>query len=231
MAITRSLTAVLALLLLTGSACAQVQDGEWVNYRDAYRAMVRFDKYGGAKHLLQNQLQVMPKEKGVSTDGLRLSLASSAGQVHLPLDATGRAVFPLQKAAYDDNAVLRLNRPTGQYLFRPRVTVAPRADGVYEAADLRAACEQALGVAQYTDASARHRHCVGLRFAFARQGVAPSVKVKEGEARALPVADGAAFADDPNDTYRVVNYRFADTPAHGQVVTADAPLAIVPLFD
>jgi hypothetical protein len=231
MATHRSLSAVLALLLVSSSAWAQLRDGEWISYRDAYRAMVRFDKYGGAKQFLQNHLQVMAKEKGVGNEGLRLTLSSSAGQLNLPLDATGRAVFPLQKAAYDENAVLLLNRPAGQYVFRARVTVAVRADGVYEASDLRTACAQALGVLQYADASARSRHCIGLRFVFARAGAAPSVKVKEGESRQLPVVEGAPFADDPNDGYRVVNYSFADTPAHGQVVTADVPLAIAPLFD
>ncbi|RYF05496.1 MAG: hypothetical protein EOO78_00995 [Oxalobacteraceae bacterium] len=48
----------LPLLLGAGQARAQLQDGEWASYRDAYRAMVVFEKYGGPKHLLQNQLHL-----------------------------------------------------------------------------------------------------------------------------------------------------------------------------
>ena len=45
---------LIALLLLAGVAAAQAPDGDWVSYRDAYRAMVVFEKYGRPKHLIQN---------------------------------------------------------------------------------------------------------------------------------------------------------------------------------
>ena len=89
----------------------------------------------------------------------------------------GRAVFPLLKAAYDENAVLVLNRKPGQYVLRP-------LDG--------------------------------------RNG---------GLAPALPVNEGTIFAADPDDGFKTVFYRFAGTPARGQVVTEDAPLAIAPVLE
>jgi hypothetical protein len=128
-----------ALLLAANVAVAEAPDGEWLSYRDAYRAMVVFEKYGGPKHLIQNHFQVMPRAKAVSTDGLRLSLIGKSTQLNLPLDPLGRAVFPLLKAAYDENAALVLNRKPGQFVLRPRVSVLVRPDGVYEAAELRAA--------------------------------------------------------------------------------------------
>ena len=222
-----SSSAVFALLL-AASAAASARDSEWWSYRDAYRSMVQFEKYGRAKNFLQQHLQVMPKEKGASTDGLRLTLATAAAQRNLPLDAAGRAVFPLLKAAYDDNAVLQLNRPAGQYALRVRVTVAVRADAVYEAADLRAACAQALDVLQYGGA-ARGLRCVGLRFVFAPGSAGAMLKIKDGAS--LAATEGAPFADDPRDSFRVVNYRFADTPARGQVQSGDAPLLISTLFE
>jgi hypothetical protein len=232
MALLRHLPSFSALLLAAGVACAQAPDGEWVSYRDAYRAMVVFEKYGRPKQLIQNHFQVMPKEKGVSTDGLRLSLNGKSMQLNLPLDATGRTVFPLLKAAYDENAALVLNRKVSQFVLRPRVSVVVRPDGVYEAADLRAACDQALNFARYADASARSLSCAGIRFGFARKGSAPVVRVRNGEAAAvLPVLEGTLFSDDPDDGFRTVLYRFADTPAHGQVVTQEAPLAIAPVFE
>jgi hypothetical protein len=224
--------ALIALLLAAGVAAAQAQDGGWASYRDAYRAMVVFEKYGKPKHLIQSHFQVMPREKGALVDGLRLSLQGKSTQLNLPLDATGRTVFPLLKAAYDENAALVLNRPIGQYVLRPRVTVLVRPDGVYEAAELRAACNQALEFARYADASARSLSCAGVRFGFAGKGAAPVVRVRNGEsAQALPVVDGAIFADDADDGFRTVLYKFGDAPARGQVVTQEAPLAIAPVFE
>ena len=232
MAWSRHLSVFAALLLAAGIAAAQAPDGEWVSYRDAYRAMVVFEKYGRPKHLIQSHFQVTPREKGVSTDGLRLSLNGKSTRLNLPLDPTGRAVFPLLKAAYDENAALVLNRKVSQYVLRPRVSVLVRPNGVYEAAELRAACDQALNFARYAAASARSLSCAGVRFGFARKGGAPAVRVRDGQpADALPVREGAIFSDDPDDGFRTVFYRFADTPARGQVVAQDAPLAIAPVFE
>lgn len=232
MALFRHLSVFSALLLATGVAAAQVPDGEWVSYRDAYRAMVVFEKYGKPKHLIQNHFQVMPREKGVPADGLRLTLVGKSTQLNLPLDPTGRAVFPLLKAAYDENATLVLNRKISQFVLRPRVSLVVRPDGVYEAAELRAACEQALAYVRYTDATARNQSCAGVRFGFAKKGMAPVVRVRNGEPAApLQVLEGAIFADDPDDAFKTVFYRFADTPARGQVVTQDAPLAIAPVLE
>ena len=231
-----------AVLLAAGVAAAAAADpapgGEWVSYRDAYRAMVVFEKYGGPKHLIQNHFQVMPRTKGVPTDGLRLALIGKSTPLNLPLDPLGRAVFPLLKAAYDDNAALVLNRKLNQYVLRPRVSILVRPDGVYEAAELRAACNQALGVARYADASARGLNCAGVRFGFARNAGTPVVRLQDGRqgregslASALPVGESSIFADDPGDGFKTVLYRFAGTPARGQVVTQDAPLAIAPVFE
>ena len=49
-------------LLALGLAGGVAQAADWISYRDAYRAMVVFDKYGGPKNLLLHQLQVLPRE-------------------------------------------------------------------------------------------------------------------------------------------------------------------------
>lgn len=233
MKLPRHLSAFLALLLTAGTAAAQAQagagDSAWVSYRDAYRTMVVFDKYGKAKTLIQNHLQVMPRQKDASLDGVQLSLRGKTVNVSLPLDAAGRAVFPLLKLAYDENAALVLNRAPGQYAFRRRVTIAARADGIYDSTELRAACEQALEFERYVNPAAAKLKCVGVRFAFAAKSE-PGVKLRKGEgaAAALPAVDGAAFSDDPNASFRVVNYRFGDG---GQVLTQGVPVAIAPVFE
>jgi len=227
------LGACLSLLIAAAPAVAQAQPraGEWVSYRDAYRAMVQFEKYGGPKHLLQNALQVQPHTKGALGEGAGLVLNGKTVQTTLPLDALGRAALPLLKAAYDENAVLTPNRALGAFTTRARVSLALRADGAYEAADLRAACEQALGFARHTDATARKLQCAGVRLVFAKKGAEAAVRVRAaGAEQVLPVVRGAAFAGDADDDFPVVTYRFGAAGA-AQVVTYNAPLAIVPLFE
>jgi hypothetical protein len=201
-----------------------------VSYRDAYRAMVVFDKYGGAKSLIQDELQVVPAEKGAGE--LQLTLAAGATELHLPLDATGRTLFPLHKAAYDANAALVLNRKGGPFRVRPRVSIVVRPDGVYAAGELRAACEQALGFARHVDASARRRQCAGVRFVFPKKGGDAGARVRQadGAELALPVVEGVAFDGDLDAGFPTATYRFgADDRA--RVVTYNAPLAIVPVFE
>jgi hypothetical protein len=229
----RHISVWFAMLLAAGSAAAQSHDGDWVSYRDAYRAMVVFEKYGKPKQLLQSELQVSPREKGASLEGLRLTLVTKASQLNLPLDATGRAVFPWMKAAYDENAVLVLNQKAGMYRIHPRVSIALRADGVYEAAELRVACEQALAFQRYLDPGAyRDKKCVAVRFSFPH-GVPAVVRLRRpgpgGEAP-LPVAEAPAFPDEAGPLFSTVTYRFGDA-GMPQVVTPDAPLAIAAVFE
>jgi hypothetical protein len=223
----RQFIASLALLLAAGPAFAQAHDGDAVSYRDAYRAMVVFEKYGGPKNLLVSQLQVLPRERGALGEGLQLTLAGKSTQVNLPLDPLGRTVFPLQKAAYDENASLVLNRKGLGFTLRPQVSIAVRADGLYEMADLRAACAQALGFARYVDASRHARQCAGVRFLFPKkaEGGARLRRPYSAE-QVLPLANGEL-----DEGFPAATYRFTPDAERGQVATFNAPLAILPLFE
>ena len=226
------LTACCTLSLLALSACAPARAGEWVSYRDAYRAMVVFEKYGGQKNFLQSQLQVTPQDRGASLDGVQLTLAGKTNQVNLPLDPLGRTAFPLLKGAYDENVALLLSRKIGGFNLRSRVSIALQPDGVYEEGELRAACEQALGFARYRDGSLRTRQCAGVRFVFAKRATEVGVRVQrlDGSDATLAVTPGVAFAGDADDSFPTVLYRFAGNE-RVQLVTAYPPLAIVPLFE
>lgn len=220
------------LLLLAGmaTAVAQPQDGGWVSYRDAYRTMVTFAKYGKAKNLLQNHYQVAPKD-GQPVEGLRLMLSGRTTQLDLPLDPTGRTTLPLLKAAYDENAVLVLNRKVSQFTFQPRLSIVARVDGIYEGQGLRNACDQALQYLRSKDAGYQNRRCTGVRFAFPRRSDA-AVRVRDVEREvALPAEEGAVFDGDANTDFRVMVYRFADWPERGQIISQNAPLAIAPVIE
>lgn len=229
MATVRPFPFVLAGLLAAGIAAAQAPDGQWVSYREAYRAMVAFEKYGAPKNLIQQHYQVSPRARGSSVDGLQLALEGKSSHVRMALDALGRSVFPLSKAAYDENAVLVLNRRQEQFVLHPRISLQLRADGVYEGAELRAACEQALQFQRSVDGAYRSRKCVGVRFSFARRAEAVVRLRRAGAELALPVAEGAAFADDAQDGYQTVGYRFGE--AGEKLLTPNAPLAIAPLYE
>jgi len=225
------LSACVTLLLTAGIAVAQARADEWVSYRDAYRAMVVFDKYGGPKHLLHNQLQVRPRARGMLDDAASLLIKGRTLQTSLALDALGRTTLPLLKVAYDENAVLVPNRPLGGFTVRPRISLALRADGAYDTTELRAACEQALGFARHGDASARSQACVGVRLVFAKTSLAAGARLRTGGAdTVLPVTRAPAFAGDVDDDFPVVTYRFTPSDA-AQLVTYNAPLAIVPVFE
>jgi hypothetical protein len=228
MRLARPLILFQMLLLAAGLAAAQARDDEWVSYRDVYRSMVVFEKYGGAKNLLQAQLQVMPREPG--TAQTQLTLSGKSTQLNLPLDATGRTTLPLLKAAYDENAVLVLGS-RGSFVVRPRVSIVLRADGIYDTADLRTACEEAAGFARYVDRSFGRKHCVAVRFVFAKKGEAQMQARRAGGGRAgLQVTEDVAFPGDADAGFPVVVYRFAGDERI-QLVTSKAPLAIVPLFE
>jgi hypothetical protein len=225
----RHLTLFPTLLLTAGLAAAQARDGEWVSYRDIYRAMVVFEKYGGAKNLLQAQLQVTPRDPG-GGEAAQLTLSGKTMQLNLPLDATGRTTLPLLKAAYDENAVLVLGT-RGAFTARPRVTIAPRPDGIYDAAELRTACEEAAGFARYVDRSFGRKQCAAVRFVFAKKGEA-TVQVRRagGGKSTLPVADDVVFPGDADAGFPTATYRLAGAE-HTQLLTSKAPLAIVPVFE
>jgi len=234
----RRLAIATALLLAAAGAFAQTApaddgfsaaDAAWMSYRDAYRQMLRFEKYGKPKHFIQHHFQVVPKDKAAGMEGVRLLLQGRTMQLELPLDAAGRAVFPMSKAAYDENARLALNRKSGQYVFQPRVSIVVRADGVYEAADLRAACEQVLNYLRDSgQAPSGERKCAGVVFSYARNGVEPNVRFRgvDGQASRLRIDEGGAFSDDSTVAFRTVTYSFAEWPEKGQVITQTPPVAI-----
>lgn len=229
MRIARHLIASAALLLAAGHAAAQGH-GMWVSYRDAYRAMVVFEKYGGPKNLIQNEMQVTPRDRDAGGQAMQLTLTGKSTQLNLPLDPLGRTSLPLLKAAYDENAVLVLSGKDREFMVRSRVSIMVRRDGVYDVAELRQACEQALDYARYADRSLGDKQCVAVRFVFPQKTDA-NVRVRKAQGGdiALPAGEGIAFQGDVDAWFPTVVYRF--TAERVQLVTSRAPLAIVPLFE
>lgn len=224
-----------ALALLSGRAQAREgADGDWIEYRVAYRQMIWFEKYGKPKHFLQNHFRVRPREKGVSLDGARLTLNGKSTQQTLALDPLGRAVFPFSKAAFDENAELSVGGKAGQFKLGPWVSIVSRPDGVYALADLRGACEQLLAYLRYSeDRTVEGKACAGVQFSYARGDADAELQLRRpnGALSAIAAREGPAFATDVVASFKVFAVRFAALPDSGQIVTRNAPLAIAALIE
>lgn len=215
---------VLTLLLLGALPIAEAgNDVAWVSYRDAYRTMLRFEKYGKPKQWLQNQFQLVPRQAGVSVEGLQLHLTSPTLRLALPLDAGLRTRLPFLKAAYDENAVLTLNRDPDQFFYQSLVSVVPRADGVYDLAQVGSACEQVFQYRAYLDASFAHgKRCTGLELIYAPGALATTARFRAPNQEMFPI---------PATRSGTVAFRWADWPAQGQLVLPTAPLLILALIE
>lgn len=243
-----SMNRLLALAaLLTPLACAaddpaptqQVtitaqRDAEWNTYRHAYKAAAMFERHTATRPLIQAHMQIRPRAPGASLQGMQVQLAGTSMTMNLAVDGIGRVTMPMIKAAYDEDAVLRLNRQKGYYRFSGRFTIRERADGIYSAAQLREACEQVLGAQR--DSGSRFRmmgkKCVGVKFVYA-PGVDAAIALRDaaGKESAIAAADAEPFDSGPIGVYRVAVYRFGAWPAQGEIVAPKGLLAIATLYE
>jgi hypothetical protein len=237
------------LALATHAACAAGQSGqppttveivakrdaEWASYRHAYQAASRFAQYTRTRPLIQAHMQIMPLREGLSLAGLRIELAGETVKLEIPVDPIGRATLPMNQQAYDEDAVLRLNRQKGNFRFSGRFSIREQDSGMYDAAELRAACEQMLSVQR--DSGNRFRlmgkKCVGVKFIYppASAGAALALNDAAGKPGAIGATDAAPFDGIPLGLYKVVLYRFDVWPAQGQIVAAQRPLFIGALYE
>ena len=223
---------------LAASQEVQVQgvlDAEWSSYRRAYGASAFFERFTRTRPLIQAQMQVRPVAPDATLSGLHLRIVGAKTRLEIVVDAMGLADVPQLKEAYDEDAVIRLNRAKGLYYFSGRYTIKPRPDGVYDASTLREACEQLIGAQRASGYRARlfFKKCVGVKFVYARGDAAAAVDFKgiDGSTRTLQPTELHPFEDESMGLYSVVVYRFADLPAKGQLVPRTPPMAIGTLYE
>ncbi|WP_028104994.1 hypothetical protein [Pseudoduganella violaceinigra] len=211
------------------------RDAEWYSYRHAYKAARFFEPFLKTRPLIQAHMQIRPNSPDEPMDGLQVLLVGESVNVVIPVDALGRATLPMLKQAYDEDAVLRLNRQKGHYRFSGRYSIREREDGVYNAADLREACGQLLSAQRESGYRLRliGKKCAGVKFVYALDDSTPTVLHSDAAGMRTPLAihPGAPFEGPPMGKYRVAEYRFADWPEQGQVLTVSRPLAIGTLYE
>ena len=241
------LSTLLALAVQTAFAAGQAgqpptiveivakRDAEWASYRRAYKGVSNIEALMRSRPLIQAHMQIVPRREGLSLEGLRLELTGETVTLAIPVDAIGRVTIPMLKQAFDEDAVLRLNRQKDNYRFTGRYSIREKDSGVYSAADLRAACEQMIGAQR--DGGSRFRlmgkQCVGVRFIYplASEGAALTLTDAAGKPAAIAAADAAPFDRAPMGMYKVVTYRFDAWPATGEIVTEQRPLMITTSYE
>ncbi|MBC3880862.1 hypothetical protein H8K35_01910 [Undibacterium sp. LX40W] len=209
-------------------------DSEWISYRDAYKLMVSFEKYGKSKHLIQNRFQIVIKDKSINLENLRLTLNAKSSVMNLGLDPLGQTQLPLLKAAYDENAELSLSPKLSQFTYRSRVSIQLRTDGNYEVADLRTACEQTLAYMQQVDSSnVSGKKCVGVKFGFDKRDSNASIEVRTPNQVAfnLPITDNGLIWNDSNNALRVSQFSFNGGTDRGHLLTRTTPIIIVAVIE
>jgi hypothetical protein len=233
--------------------CAQAgPGGNGFSYRDSYRNLLWFEKYGQPKHLIVQHLQLVPDgpatqsatqaaaqsatqsatQSAIPAATLTLALVGQTTRLQLPLDDTGRTSLPLQKSAYDENAALQINQNGRDYRLQPRISIALRPDGLYPIGQLRQACEQVLAYQNWREALGwRGKKCIGVRFVFGKNDEAAKLdwRGSDGVTRPLALQAGSAFSDDPHHLLPGANFLFA--AGDGQIHSHRMALAIAALFE
>lgn len=211
------------------------RDSEWHSYRRAWKAARFFEPYLKTRPLIQAHMQIRPLEPNLSMSGLRIELAGATTRREIPVDELGRAELPMIRQAFEEDAVLRLNRQKGHYVFSGRYSIRERPDGVYGGADLRAACDQLLGAQRASGYRLRllGKDCAGVKFVYRLSDPAPRIVHRDaaGVERPLPVLTGQPFESATMGLYQVALYRFADWPLAGTVLAHTPPLGIGTLYE
>lgn len=211
------------------------RDAEWHSYRHAYKAMRFFEPYLKTRPLIQAHMQIRPNTPDLPLEGLQLQLEGESVKLAIAVDALGRATLPMLKQAYDDDAVLRLNRQKGHYHFSGRYSIRERDDGVYRVADLRAACEQLISAQRASGYRLRliGKQCAGVKFVYPLDGPAPDVFYRDaaGALTPLPLETGHPFENPTMGRYRLAMLRFAASLADGDIITRSKPLGVGTVYE
>lgn len=211
------------------------RDAEWGSYRHAYKAASSFLVHTGTRPLIQAHMQIRPREPGLRLEGMQVQLASETMKLDLQVDGIGRVTIPMLKTAYDEDAVLRLNRQAGYYRFSGRFSLKEREDGVYGAELLRAGCEQVLSAQRASGSLFRliGKKCVGVKFVYplADKEAAVEFRAAGGKATAIATTEAEPFESGRVGPYQVAVYQFGAWPVQGEIVAARRPLMITTLIE
>lgn len=84
---------------------------------------------------------LIPKSKNLGVEGVTMRLASDERSINIPIDANGKFQLPDIALQHEDEYDLILNKPKGQFYFKPYVKSANLPDDAKRLGDIRLECQ------------------------------------------------------------------------------------------
>ncbi|MBC3833230.1 hypothetical protein H8K33_17100 [Undibacterium amnicola] len=84
---------------------------------------------------------LIPKSKNMGLEGVTMRLASDERSINIPIDANGKFQLPDIALQHEDEYDLILNKPKGQFYFKPYVKSANLPDDAKRLGDIRLECQ------------------------------------------------------------------------------------------
>ena len=139
-----------------------------VNYRFAHSALKFSDTYAGLKDAVRALFQLIPLVPDLDTSPLTLTVEGVAVNEPIALTSSLTAVIPLNQKAFDEDAVISINRKPDAYRMMFSASVALIDSGAYTPEYLSAACSQVFDFVRAQSFRVRLRtigkRCVGVKF-------------------------------------------------------------------
>jgi len=205
---------------------------QWLSYRHAYRAMKAWQAYDKAKDLLLPRLVLYPAAPHGSSKGIQLRLVGKQGSTVIPLDSALRAEIPVDDAAYEEDAELVLNRPSGTYRSKYVLFIADHPDQVYPVERLREACRQAYEFHTTSSLFGKlqllGKQCTGILFMYRTRHVTPVVTHVAPDGGRNPVTE---IRTSKSLQMLEVIHRFSAAASNGAILLEQAPDAIMALIE
>lgn len=234
----RALICAAAARALEASAQTAHEDrGVAMAYRAAYDDHARFHRLQLARHHtgLRARLKAWPVRRDVDGRPLALRLRSESTDEVLPYDPVGGANLPYLPRMYEEDGLIKLNRPAGSYTLSTQYSIAPRPDGRYTLQWLRAAGEDLHRLVKEFSLLHRLSHfrksCAGIMFVFHPVPAdAPLVlRTPDGVDRAIPSPVLRVHGSQSPLRAAIMRQRFDDWPGDAELVTT-VPPALIDIF-
>lgn len=110
-------------------------------YRKMIRGMDAFERYRRLAPAAQLRYRLIPRLRGVRTDGVTVTVQGDHVKLPVPLDADLTFTLPRDARAWDDRARVVTNRKDRSFAWMPDVRTPGLPPGVRRLGDLRLECE------------------------------------------------------------------------------------------
>lgn len=166
-----------------------IRDPQHMSYRDAFRSASTFAKYSGPKDLIRLTFAIWPKDRSTTVEGLKARIVSNSVDQELKIEFNYQAVMPMIEKAYEEDAVIEVNRPAGKLNFGNAVTIKTRSDGQYKVSDLALACDQVLAFLQFPSLIYKLKYsskkCIGASFLFEAADDYGAIKIVSSDGKTI----------------------------------------------